>query len=1262
MVKLNSDILLQLKRGSIPGIALFFIFLFFSFFSMFAGQAPVKFERVTRGMPQGIVYCIHQGAEGFLWVGTANGLNRYDGYGVKSFINDPRDVNSLSDNYVHTIFEDTDGNMWIGTNGGLNMYVRDTNSFIHYRNEDGNGDSLSNDEVFPIFQDSRGTLWVGTYGGGLNKMTSKNVFVRYKNLPENPESLSSNRVWAIAEDSFKNLWIGTEEGLDRLDRETGRFDHYRFDPRDSGSICHNYITSIYQDGGGALWVGTRGGLNRLPPEDVKMAGTRGAVLNFTRYTTDDTPTSLSHNHVKHILEDKDGVLWIGTFGGGLNRFHSKENQFTSYRNDSHDFTSLSHDLVHFLYMDNMDILWVATRGGGLNKLKLGKRNFHHYQKDSKRKNSLSDNVVMAICEDRYGQLWVGTLSNGLDKFDAQRRRVEHFSHNPMEDGSLGNNTIRSIYEDSKGRLWVGTDGGMDLYNRMEKVFRHFRHQPDNARSISNNLIRSRIYEDSSGKLWIGTMNGLNRFEPGNERFTRYLHGNGGGGTDPDIVMAIREQVLDGESIMWIGTYKKGLLRLDPETGAHSYYRHDPANVDSPGNNNVRSLLADRSGILWIATNSGLDGFDPRTGVFSHFTEKDGLANNTVFGILEDEAENLWLSTNRGLSKFNRRRREFRNYYVDDGLQSNSFHQGSYHKNRRGEMFFGGPNGFNSFFPAGIKNNSHIPPVTITDFRIANKPVGVAPFKGRQVMKKSISETDEIVLSHDDIIFSFEFAALDFVEPDKNKYAYIMQNFEKEWNYVDAGKRFATYTNLYPGEYFFRIKGTNNDGIWNNAGHTLRIIITPPFWMRWWFRILFMAALCMSAYLFYTSRTRRFREKLTEQSRIQKILKQSRDEMEEARDIAEFRSAENEKLIVAISSIFIAVDAEGKIFQWNDSAEEFFKIPGDRLKGTDFRDLLKDLLPSSELEDIMDKALHRAKTSNGIEVHLHWARENETSLLMANINPIMDKNGKKFGFLFMAEDITNRKKEETQRYLSQKLEALGQMSAGIAHEIRSPLQYIGDNGRFLKDAFDSMLSFCLYLRNWMESSDAREGKLDNMAFKQYLVDADLDFFMEEIPKASAQIVDGVSRVSNIVKSMYEFSYPGRGKSDRSNLNELLKSTLVVAHNRIKKVADLETDYSPDLPLISCGTGQLTQVFLNLLINAADAVRETGKRGRIQVTTKREQSEVVVEISDNGVGIPDEIKEKIFTPFLPPKPSAKVRGRACPSHIGLSSIYIKENSIL
>ncbi len=1223
------------------------------------GQDAVRFERlsVEQGLQQNIVMALYQDYKGFLWIGTSDGLNRYDGYRFKLYKHDPNDPGSLPDNKIHCIYQDKSNNLWIGSDGGLSKYDRLTDSFINYRHEDSKPDSLSHNEVLVTYEDTNGTLWIGTYGGGLDNFIDGKNFIHYKHNPDDPYSLSNNNVWTIYEDIYERLWIGTDKGINVLDRNKKIFTRFYSNPRDSNSISSDMVYSIIGDKTGILWIGTAGGFDKLEPGPTKV--------KVTRYKIDDVPGNPKNIRVHCLFIDDSGILWIGTYGGGLKRFDSKKGTLFSYLGDPHDFYTLSHNYVHTIYQDSSNVLWIGTRGGALNKIMLGKR-FELYQEDPSKLRGLNHNMIFSIVEDRRGELWVGTYDHGLNRFNKNRNQAVYYTNDPQDPRSLANNTIRSIFEDRDGTLWVGTDKGVDKYNRTTNSFTHYAHDPANPNSLSNNKVRSKIFQDHSGKLWIGTVDGLNEFDPIKETFTHY----GSAPNDSNspyhlpaaIVMAVIEEIKDRKSFLWIGTYNGGLSLYDRQKKLFTHYRHNPNDLNSLSNDNVRVLYIDRTGTLWVGTDDGLNKFNRTSEQFIIYREKEALINNwlansSIYGIMEDDDGNLWLSTLKGISKFNSRGETFRNYDVRDGLQGNEFSQGAYHKTREGEMFFGGPNGFNSFYPGKIKDNLRIPPVFLTDFRVANKPSKIDN-GGQHPLTKSITEmteTDTIHLCYKDNIFSFEFAALDFLIPGKNRYAYIMENLDRDWNYVTADKRFVVYTNMQPGQYVFRVKASNNDGLWNNKGTAVRIIIRPPFWETWWFYGILIATGCLLLFSGYLWRTRWLRTKLAEQERVQKLLTKSRDEMEKSRDLAEFRSAENEKLMMAISSIFIAVDAKGKIFQWNNPTEKFFGLSAHDAIDKPFSEYLRDYIPAGKLIEILQAGLGQEISTVDLEIPIYFKKHGESKdlsdfggsgesgLLLASINPIIDKKGKKFGFLLLAEDITNRKREEVQRYLSQKLEALGQMAAGIAHEIRSPLQYIGDNGRFLLEAFGGLVEYCREVKSSAGEVLKDEIKTIPLKLQRFIENSDFDFYANEIPKAAEQIVDGVTRVSNIVKSMNEFAHIGNEVDEKSDLNELLQSTVVVAHNWINKVADLETSYTPGLPLIHCGMGELNQVFLNLLSNAADAVAETGKRGLIKIVTRRQDDESVVEISDTGVGIPEEIKSKMFTPFFTTKGLGKGTGQ-------------------
>lgn len=795
----------------------------------------LRFEHISieQGLSQNSARCILQDKKGFLWFGTdGGGLNKYDGYEFTLYKTDPENPFSLSYNVILELYEDRSGDIWIGTDGGgLNRFNREKETFTRYQNVPGDPGSLSHNIVSAIYEDRSGNLWVGTRGG-LNRFEPETeTFVRYQNDPEKPFSLSHDSVSCIYEDKAGVLWVGTTGGgLCRADRAaaTGQeirdnnpiFIPYKYDPRDPYSLSHDWVSFIYEDSSGNLWIGTEGGgLNLMNRKNNRFAAYRNI-----RYD----PNSLSHDEISVIHEDKSGILWIGTAGGGLCRFDPENRKFIRYQHDPSDPHSLSHNVIWSLCEDRSGILWIGTYTGGVNKLDRKSEKFIHYRNDPGNPDSLSHNVVWSIYEDRQGELWIGTDS-GLNRFDRRGKKFVQYRHDPDKPYSLSDNEVWSVCEDHKGNLWVGTENGL---NRMEREYGMFFHYSKADRALSSDRIRV-IYEDRHGVLWVGTDKGLNRLNRETETFTAYHYSPvDPAGLSSDDIWCIYE---DHRGILWIGT-EAGLNAFDREKEQFVRYQANPGNLESLSHNWVLSIYEDHKKYLWAGTLSGLNRFDRPLQTFRHYREKDGLPNDVIYGILEDDTGHLWMSTNRGLSAFDPAAKVFSNYDVRDGLQSNEFNVGAYCKTKDGEMFFGGVNGFNGFYPHMVEKNDFIPPVVITDFQIFNKSV-TPSYKGSP-LEKCITEADHITLSYKQNVFSYEFAALNYTRTEKNQYAYMMEGFDQAWNYIGT-RRFATYTNLPPGEYVFKVIGSNNDGVWNKQGASVSVTITPPVWKTWWAYLVYI---------------------------------------------------------------------------------------------------------------------------------------------------------------------------------------------------------------------------------------------------------------------------------------------------------------------------------------------------------------------------------------------------------------------------------------
>jgi signal transduction histidine kinase/ligand-binding sensor domain-containing protein/CheY-like chemotaxis protein len=857
----------------------FFWFVFFILMvlvpALYAEEYDFQFEHLTvrDGLSHNNVICILQDSKGFIWFGTAEGLNRFDGYNFKICKYEPGNPNSLSHNLIRSFFEDHRGNLWIGTEGGLNKYDLKKNRFIRYLNDPNNPDSLGSNTVTAIYEDKKGVLWIGTKYSGLNRFVrEKEQFIRYPNLPHDPTSLSHNFVRSIVEDRNGELWIGTEGGLNKFDRQRERFIRHQNDPKDPHSLSSNVVRSVVEDKSGRLWIGTAGGgLNRFDRET-------GQFIHYKRDPQD--PGSLSSDLIFSVNEDQSGMLWIGTAGGLDRLVEGEKEHFIHYQNHPNDQKSLSDNRVRSIYQDVQGVLWIGTWDGGINILDKEKIKFKLYRANPDDPNTLNDNLIFSIYQGPSGVLWMGTWEGGLNKFDPKTNTFTHYRARANDPTSLSSNSIRAITGSKTGALWIGTlGGGMNKFDPITETFIRYKHNPNLLQGISNNYINV-VYEDQSGMLWIGTRwGGMNKFDPITETFIHYKNNP----DDPysishNFVIAIYE---DQSGMLWIGTDESGLNRFDREKKKFICYKNDPNNPNSVSNNQIKSILEDQKGVLWIGTRGGLNRFERDTNRWTGYTIKDGLPDNMIYGILEDSQANLWLSTNKGLAKFNPQQGTFINYSAYDGLQGDEFNTGAYYKNPfTGEMFFGGMNGLNSFYPERIKDNFYIPPVVITVVKPSHQPAAI---------DAAVSELKEVRLPRQGDSFSVEFAALNYRNPRKNQFAYKLEGVDNDWVYCGT-RRHASYGNLSGGTYLFRVRGSNNDGVWNKNGASMKIIIIPPFWETMWFRFLVVVAGVFAIYFLY-----RFRIRSMESRKLllEKLVGERTKELEKRTDELKKRTQELE---------------------------------------------------------------------------------------------------------------------------------------------------------------------------------------------------------------------------------------------------------------------------------------------------------------------------------------------------------------------------------
>ncbi len=814
------------------------------------GRENVKFDRLTsenirlvKGVSQNWIYAILQDQYGYIWLGTWDGLNKFDGYNFTIY----NVADGLSDHTIYTLLQDYEGYIWIGTDDGLNRYDHATRRIEQVPIPAGDSSGRYHERINYVMQARDSCIWVGT-GSGLKKYNPRTgEFRSYFSAPQEYYSPRSNYILHLFEDDRGIIWVSTTFGLLRFDPASERSTRYYHIPGDSTGLSHDNIRCVMQERSGNFWIGTRYGLNYYDTTTQKIR---------QYYHQPGDPNSLSSNWIRTIYEDRAGYIWLGTDDGGLCRYDSASDAFTRFTNKMNDNNSLSNNRVYSILEDFDGNLWVGTYNG-VNKINRYTNNFNHIYQTGRMDQELSSNFVWDFFEDRAGRLWVAT-SEGVNIRDQGTGLFTTITHQPGAHPSLASDEVRTMaYAPELNCVWLGLYGtGLDRYDLATGQIRHFVPSPD-KNSLSDIYI-SDLLRDDDDRLWIATSRGLNRFDPATNSFTVYTHSNDHRNSlSNDVVIALFQ---DSRGNLWVGC-DKGLNRYVPETdGFESYFTQPEGTVRS---NAFFAIAEGHDGMLWLGTSgSGLVRFDPSTLDYKIYTDRDGLPNNIVYGILEHEDGNLWMSTNMGLARFLVESEQFIPYDVKDGIQSYEFNLGSAYKGRDGTLYFGGMNGYNAFNPNDIKTNPNKPVVVVSSFRKFNEPQPVELLDG-----------DTVRLAHDENFFSFEIAALDYTNPANNKYQYYLDGFDKSWTTVDAANRIAEYKKVRPGRYVFYAKGSNNDGVWNEEGISIAVIVTPPWYATWWFRLLLVIVVISIGWMLVSRRMKQIRKKHEVQRRMLEIEKQ-----------------------------------------------------------------------------------------------------------------------------------------------------------------------------------------------------------------------------------------------------------------------------------------------------------------------------------------------------------------------------------------------------
>ncbi len=837
---------------------------------------PLRFEQlnVEQGLPQESALAMLQDRQGFVWIGTVAGLARYDGYAMTVFKSHAGDPTSLSDNFISALYQDESGQLWVGTRGGLNRYDPAHHQFVRYfpaRSQT----EIAGNTVNAIIGDGDGGMWLATNEGLQHFQPESGRFTALRHDSARGDSLADNNVVSLAREGNGDLLVGTAGGLDRLAKGSDSFAHLGLEASPHSRIVDKSIRAITLAGDGRAWIGTANGLKLLPPGSSQAQAMTGASL-----------AELNNIVVSALYLDATH-LWIGTDADGLKRVDMAGGGVQGYRHAEADEHSLGSDHVDTVFEDHGGTLWVGTWYAGASRTDLASGGFDRIRAVPGKANTLSSSQVVNIAGDADGNIYFATL-DGLNRLDAATGTIKVYRHEASDPRGIADNRIDLIVPQSDGLWWLGTESGLGRFDPKTGRFTPQKLGP----GYQYSELAHAIIKDEQGIFWIASRGGLHRYDPVSGKSQTYRHDE----KDPASLSDdwIWHLIEDRHGMLWLATMN-GLERFDRSTGRFTHFRNDPRNPNSLSHNRVHFLLEDGTGRFWVGTAGGLNLADTASDgeiSFRRYTGADGLASEAIGSILEDRQGMLWVSTTGGISRFDPASGSFRNYTDKDGLVAGSYFINSAWKAQDGTLYFGGINGVSRFHPDAIRENPHAPQVVITDFLIFNQSVLKNKASADIKLEASLQDTHTLTLPWRDSVVSFEFAALHFADPQRNQYAYQLEGFDHDWVYTEAGKRFATYTNLDPGRYLFRVKAANKDGVWNPTGVTMELIITPPVWKTWWFRIAVAASILGIGYLAYHARVRQLlrqtdtlehevEARTREITRQKEVLERQKDSVEQA---------------------------------------------------------------------------------------------------------------------------------------------------------------------------------------------------------------------------------------------------------------------------------------------------------------------------------------------------------------------------------------------
>lgn len=1199
--------------------------LIFGWLPTFSTMAQFERFSIEQGLSQNTIMSIIQDSQGFLWLGTQDGLNRFDGHEFTVFEHDSNNPDSLSDDYILDLYEDESGYIWIGTqHGGLNRFDPVTESFVNYQHDSKNANSLSSNHIIQVTGDSQGSIWLATWDGGVTRFWPKaQRFERYLHNPADPKSLPHRIANDIVEDANHNIWVATYGGgLARFAPQINGFINYQHEPGKNG-ISSDMLWKLLANKDGSLWIATEGeGLDLFDPKT-------GRVSRFIH--DKENPNSLSDNHVRTMMQDAQGHLWVGTFDG-LSRKALKNNDFERFEHDKTDIKSISGQVIQDIYQTRDGIIWIGNFNDALNKYNPRHAQFGHIKRDGNNPDSLPSNNIRAIMQDRQGALWIGTDGEGLAQYDAVGNRYNIFKHQQNKTGSIASDRIWAVVEDSQDALWVGTFGnGVSRMDRTSNTFKNYYADPGKKGALQNHLVMS-LLEDSQQNIWVGTYGGLHRYRPKTDDFEVFLYDPAKPeGLSDDAILSLME---DSKGNIWIGTYGGGLNVYLINSGKFKHFAHNPDDPTSISNNSPMATYEDPQGNIWVATyGGGLNKLNPDTGDFIEYSQAQGLKNASLYAVLPDDKGNLWLSSNDGLSMFDISTEQFVNYSPAEGVQSKEFNSGAFLKNNHGELFFGGINGINRFLPRNIVKQSLDMPVQLTQMRLFNEPISIdtANAEGKLYLTEAIGFTEALTLDYRDSLFSFEFAALDLSAPKHHRFAYMLENYDKKWIYTDHKLRRATYTNIPPGRYILKVKARTDDADWGNDVAIIGITITPAPWRTGWAYTGYILLIVIIVGSFVWQRYRKFIEVKQSQEQLSLSLWASANEM----------------------------------WDWNPKQQSTFSTMG--FAGFDY-ETLKDTVHAKDLEGLLTSLqkikdnqaefldlTYRVKESEGdwrwVRNRAKVVKRDATGSALRIIGTVADVHA-----LQQAKDelqtlnqeleirVHNRTQElteafnelkQTQAQLveSEKLASLGGLVVGVAHELNTPLGIATTAYSHVEHIVGDLCA------------QKNEGKLTRKG---------IDRFETDSIEGLVLLGKNLRRCAALVQQFKELAADERGKDTcQFNLLSLLGSivqTVQQAMNERGIGLSIQCENSAEMHSHPGAFEKVvTQLIQNSLTHAFDDEKADNRDRMIQIKVEQSGDNTLFVYSDNGLGMSAENLELIFEPFYTSK-----RGSDC-TGLGMLIVY-------